>query len=232
MARLGAIVAAPSLRRLAAGAGTVTQVGRVLTFSSPQSFKRGATVRNATAHWTIEEGAGTTWMTQQLAGCGHGNISGTFHMSDQGTGRARGGVAGSTAAPIVPYAYYCLYVSALDDTGQPDPYTYADSLHPEGTNGMLYHPYTRDKFIGAYLAQARLHCNNPAHTGNLEWDTVPGPCSRILPDSSICQGSMVNLNICALAQFADKFPGAPGGVSGYIPQGFDDPGKLATIADA
>lgn len=232
MARLGAILAAPSLRQLVAGSGTVTQSGRQLTFSVGQDFKRGATVRNATTHWTIDEGAGTVWYVSQAPGCAHGNISGAFYTSMQAKSRARGGVVGTTAAPIVPYATYFLYVSSMDDTGAVDPYTYADSLYPEAS----IHPYTRDKCIGYLQSQPRLHCSNPAHL-SLVWDSVAGLCGETYFDGTnnvVCQGQMVLNNLCSAGWAAGghRNLGAPQGVTGHVPMPFDDPGRVQTVVES
>lgn len=239
MARGAAITALKSGRSLVPGAGTVTQSERLLTFTVAQNFKPGTLVSNGTACWTIHGGRYNVWMVAQLAGCGHGNLNGSFYTTNPTPSRARGGTAGTTGMPVVPYAPHFIYVSALDSAGAPDAYTYIDTVFPE-SGGR--HPYTKDSCIGSILGQPRYTCPNPAHlvsgsSGPLPWDTEITRCEVTYVDSSgnsqVCPYTLVaNTSLCRLGMkngaaqggFAagqTSYPGTPGGLSGMLQVGSD-----------
>lgn len=234
MARGAAITALKSGRTLVLGSGTVAQSGRTLTFSAAQNFKQGTVISNASACWTIEEGRHNLWMVQQLAGCGHGDINGSFYMTNPTNSRARGGAAGTTGMPVVPYAQHFVYVSALDSSGVPDAYTYIDTVFPEGGGR---HPYTRDACIGSIWGLPRYSCSNPLNCpGKGQWDTEPTICGNTYVDGTgnyaICPYQFKAVNLCrlglpngaAMGGFSAgqvRYPGTPGGLSGYLPVGGD-----------
>src|SRR5882724_22734 len=135
-------MAAKTLRDLVAGSGTlsVTTGSEILTFSSSQSFKRGATVSYSGQVFTIVEGSGTTWVAKQKSSATASGQS--FNVSDpSASARTRG-----SSGLIVPWAVHTLYMGYVDDAGTPDFYVYVDTLFPEG--GV--HPYTKDVPVGAF----------------------------------------------------------------------------------
>jgi len=138
-------MAAKTSRNLISGSGTVTTTAgsRVLTFSSAQTFKPGATIYisdgTGTEKLTIDQGSGTSWTAIQPAAGGASARS--FSMSDTGTGKQRG-----SSGWLVPNAVHYAYQSMVDDAGNPDCYIYYDTLAPE--NGV--HPYTFDKVMGSF----------------------------------------------------------------------------------
>ncbi|PYN86745.1 MAG: hypothetical protein DMD87_17205 [Candidatus Rokuibacteriota bacterium] len=138
-------MATKTARNLIAGSGTVTTTAgsRVLTFSSAQTFKPGATIYisdgSGTEKLTIDQGSGTSWTTVQPAAAGAAGRS--FSMSDNGTGRSRG-----SSGWLIPNAVHFSYQSMVDDAGNPDCYIYVDTLAPE--NGV--HPYNFDKLMGSF----------------------------------------------------------------------------------
>jgi len=138
-------MATKTARNLIAGSGTVTTTAgsRVLTFSSAQTLKPGATIYvsdgTGTEKLTIDQGSGTAWTTVQPAAAGAAGRS--FSMSDTGTGRARG-----SSGWLIPNTIHYAYQSMVDDAGNPDCYIYYDTLAPE--NGV--HPYNFDKVMGSF----------------------------------------------------------------------------------
>lgn len=147
-----------SARRLVNGSGNVTVVnmgtrGARLTFTVAQALKKGAQVYvkipdgfngyTARARYTIDSGFGTEWQAYQVA---QATGTYTFMMSDPSTARHRGATTPWTevGADFVSRAQHYLYVSSVDGDGNPDWYTYVDTLVPE--NGR--HPYTRDRWTG------------------------------------------------------------------------------------
>jgi len=141
-------MATKTARNLASGSGTVstTAGSKVLTFSSAQSFKEGATIYvsdgNGTEKLTIDTGAGTSWTAMQNAAATASSRS--FSTSDpSATARGRG-----SSGWIVPRAVHFVYQAPVDDQGNPDMYVYVDTLFPE--NGV--HPYTLDPTIGSFKA--------------------------------------------------------------------------------
>ena len=138
-------MATKTSRNLISGSGTATTTAasRVLTFSSAQTLKQGATIYisdgTGVEKLTIDQGSGTAWTTVQPAAAGASGRS--FSMSDTGTGKGRG-----TSGWLVPNAVHYAYQSMVDDAGNPDCYVYYDTLAPE--NGV--HPYTFDKMLGSF----------------------------------------------------------------------------------
>lgn len=139
---------AASIRPLVTGTGTVTVVAgsKYLVFTAYQAFKEGASVMvdpTGTAQpFTIDTGSGTVWQVMQTPAFSTAGVS--FLRSNEScilpAARARGGANSS----IHPNAAHFAYRSPLDDAGDPDFYTYFDTLFPE--NGM--HPYTNDPYVG------------------------------------------------------------------------------------
>ncbi|HEU4371442.1 MAG TPA: hypothetical protein VFV05_24740 [Methylomirabilota bacterium] len=121
-------------------------------FTQNQAFKEGATLfvlvpdggdgTTMRERYTIERGGGTLWQAHQH---GQGSItSGTygFRTSDPSNSRLRR--AGGEGTEYVPGAKHFLYVAPIAGSGNPDWYTYVDTLFPE--NGV--HPYTKDHWTG------------------------------------------------------------------------------------
>jgi len=77
---------------------------------------------------------------------GSGAHSDYVLLSDPGTGKGRG-----TNGVLVPDATHYLYLSTIDDAGNPDYYVYVDTLDPR--RGV--HPYTKDKAIGSFTTPPR-----------------------------------------------------------------------------
>src|SRR5207249_10271878 len=119
-------MATKTARNLISGSGTVTTTAasRVLTFSSAQTFKPGATIYlsdgNGTEKLTIDQGSGTSWTTVQPAAAGAAGRS--FSMSDTGTGKQRG-----SSGWLIPSSPTRRSSSLLDDAGNPDCYIYYDT---------------------------------------------------------------------------------------------------------
>lgn len=139
---------ATSMRTSVAGSGTVNINGSLypaparLFFSTPQAFKPGEYISvnvPGFADWfrfTIEYGEGTVWQAREATtqvGTGYG-----WNRSDPSSSRVRG------TSKFVPNAKHYLYVSNLDDSGNPDWYTYVDTVDPEKGR----HPYTGDVWSG------------------------------------------------------------------------------------
>src|SRR5438477_13099662 len=104
-------MAAKTMRDLVAGSGTVSMTvgSNVLTFSTSQSFKKGATVQAQNGQlFTILAGSGTIWLAFQAATATAS--SQTFNTSDPGLGKVRG-----TSGMLVPWAPVFLYGSVVDD---------------------------------------------------------------------------------------------------------------------
>ena len=136
---------ASTVRQLVAGSGTITYNANGLVFSQSQSFKEGTQIYIPSAfptRYTIKGGSGTVWQPFQPIYVGQ--ASGAFYCSDPSTSRARGG-SGSTMGEFVAGATHFVYVSVVDDSGNPDWYLYVDTLFPE--KGV--HPYTKDRWTGA-----------------------------------------------------------------------------------
>lgn len=138
-------MAFPTPRPLVTGGGTVATgaVGsRVLTFTSPQGFKTGASVvvdsSSAPQYFTIDQGSGTVWNARQPCTA---TVTGRPFLRTNETTLSSGRARGGANTYLIPDAPHFIYVSDADDTGAPDvKYTYADTLAPE--NGK--HPYLRD----------------------------------------------------------------------------------------
>ena len=129
-------------RALVTGSGTVSVTNRVATFSADQSLKRGAIIRgNTNQFWfTVIGGSGKKWRVEQIGTM----TSQAFTTNDPSTTRAKhspqwGGLPAG--------AKLFLYFAPYDQNGDPDFYTYFDSLYPE--KGV--HPYTRDQWTGGVL---------------------------------------------------------------------------------
>lgn len=140
---------AASVRNVAAGSGTVstTANSKLLTFSSVQSFKEGATVvvdpSGTPQYFTIDTGAGTSWQAMQNAA---NTASGkSFNTTDPGTTRNRG------TGPIIPDAAHFVYRAVLDNSGNQDYYLYLDTVFPE--KGL--HPHTRDQYAGTTMSSSK-----------------------------------------------------------------------------
>jgi hypothetical protein len=141
-------MARSSARNLVAGNGTLivnalaSRKGCRLVFSQAQSFKEGATIfaqSTTPQYFTIKQGNGTVWQTNE-----DGVTSGTinFRTTDPSPSRGRG--QSGVYSIFVPSAKHFLYVSPFDASGNPDWYTYVDTVYPE--NGV--HPYTKDRWTG------------------------------------------------------------------------------------
>jgi hypothetical protein len=142
-----------SIRRPVLESGNITVVSMGVrparfVFSSPQMLKEGALIYvripdgyngyTARERYTIHFGSGTQWQAHQKVGAAG---TWTWITSDRTNSRLRGDVEG---CQYVPGAKHFLYVSPVDPNGNPDWYTYVDTLYPE--NG--FHPYTRDQWTG------------------------------------------------------------------------------------
>ena len=80
----------------------------------------------------------------------------TWSMSrrDSDKGRNAGGTPDTSSVisgVLVPDAIHYIYLSLVDDAGNPDYYVYVDTLQPE--RGI--HPYTRDVSIGSFKTVPR-----------------------------------------------------------------------------
>jgi hypothetical protein len=174
---------AKTARKLVQGGGTITSsaggYGNVINmvFSQIQDFKEGATIYTPSywdAKFTVDRGYGTTWVTKQ-AQAGAVAPYGTFYTSDPSTSRARGAGAGWTSGIIIPAARHFVYVSHLDDAGNPDLYTYIDTLFPE--KGL--HPYTKDRCYGSLLGEQARVCPIGDGLISMVYGTVCPTCGRL-----------------------------------------------------
>lgn len=164
---------ASSVRNLMTGSGTVSTTSgtKVLTFSAAQSFKEGTTIivdpSGTPQYFTIDTGAGTTWVTMQNS---PSTVSGkSFKCSNTVNSRSRG-----TDGVIVPNAAHFMYRATLDSADAADWYFYVDTLFPE--NGV--HPYTKDQYTGAMMpSSATVQA------------IVPDPMTRIRLLEGVVRGS-------------------------------------------
>ena len=104
---------------------------------------------------TIQGGAGSQYVMDQPAPSTASPYQ-NWYSSDHTTtkGRNSSGVQGSDvviAGMLVPDSVNYIYLSPLDDAGNPDYYVYVDTLQPE--RGV--HPYTRDISIGSFKTVPR-----------------------------------------------------------------------------
>lgn len=142
-------MAVSSVRNLMSGSGTVstTTSSKLLVFSAAQSFKEGASVvvdpSGTPQYFTIDSGAEKNWTAIQDSPSG---VSGKSFKTSKNAGQTMPGARarGGSDSWIVPSAVHFVYRSTIDDAGNPDFFTYMDTLFPE--TGM--HPYTKDPYAG------------------------------------------------------------------------------------
>jgi len=122
----------------------------------PLDFKPGETIYcdNPIALCTIQGGSGALWIVDQPFVNSGSNVV-NWYRSDPSASKARGSANAPNANPIggllVPDAVHYIYLSPVDDAGDPDYYVYVDTTQPE--RGV--HPYTRDAAIGSFKTVPR-----------------------------------------------------------------------------
>jgi hypothetical protein len=144
-----------SLRALVAGSGSLTMVSvgagkpAKALFGVAQEFRHGETlflnIGGGVNRYTIDHGTGVDWyMNEPQFTLG---AAGTWRRTNPGNSRAR---ATDANAQWVPRAQHFVYWSPMDASGNPDCYTYIDTIYP--VRGQ--HPYTGDLWTGrAWLAR-------------------------------------------------------------------------------
>src|SRR5881409_830138 len=142
---------------------SMVQDSRVLTFTDVNGAPQNVDMKPGSTFYhdgmgllaTVQGGAGSSYLLDQPAPSTGGSYQ-NWYSTDKTTtkGRNSSGVHGSDvviAGMLVPDSVNYIYVSPLDDAGNPDYYVYVDTLQPE--RGV--HPYTRDILIGSFKTVPR-----------------------------------------------------------------------------
>ncbi|PYN86746.1 MAG: hypothetical protein DMD87_17210 [Candidatus Rokuibacteriota bacterium] len=142
---------------------SMVQDSRVLTFTDVNGAPQNVDMKPGSTFYhdgmgllaTVQGGAGSSYLLDQPAPSTGGSYQ-NWYSTDKTTakGRNSSGVQGSDiviAGMLVPDAVHYIYLSLVDDAGNPDYYAYVDTIQPE--RGV--HPYTRDLSIGSFKTVPR-----------------------------------------------------------------------------